>query len=140
LFDGSAVTAAAQGVVSFVIKGNVEDRAEIEVESENAQELSGDFTMSSDECNIVLISQLLGIGWFTSDQSQSGDASSFLIDRDDRLHFAQVAEIIDQFTKPGRTLDVTAEKNIPTRLDPSEQASCFGVKLDTGDSSKDQLT
>jgi hypothetical protein len=72
------------------------------------------------ECNIVPVAQLLRIRRLVPDQAQPRDAASFLIDRDDWLDFAEIAQIIDQLAELARALNVAAKKNESTRLDTTE--------------------
>jgi hypothetical protein len=48
---------------------------------------------------IAFVAQLLGIGWFFPDQTQSRDTPSLLVYRDDRLDLGQIAQIIDELTE-----------------------------------------
>ena len=43
-----SIAATAQGIVRFIIKGNVEHRAEIEIKTKESQKFSGDATMAFD--------------------------------------------------------------------------------------------
>src|SRR5438045_8900023 len=61
LFDVLAITTPAQRIVRVLIEGNIEHGTQIELEPESEKELSGDFAMPPNECNLVLIAQLLGI-------------------------------------------------------------------------------
>src|SRR6266403_1266904 len=85
LLDRLSVTPAAQRIVRVVVERNVEDRTKIEIESENAQQTSGDVPMPADKVDIVLVAQLLRVGRLASDQSQARDAATLLVDRDNRL-------------------------------------------------------
>src|SRR5204863_9912269 len=92
LLDRLSVTTAAQRIVRAVVERNVEDRTKIQIESENAQQTSSDVPMPADKIDIVLVPQLLRVRRFASDQSQARYAPTLLIDGDDRLRFAQIAQ------------------------------------------------
>jgi hypothetical protein len=49
LLDALSVAAAAKGVVRVVVEGNVEDRAEVEVESEKPEKPAGDVAVAPNE-------------------------------------------------------------------------------------------
>ena len=55
LFDVLAITTPAQRIIRVIIEGNVQHRTEIEIEPEDAQELSSDFPVPPNECNIVAV-------------------------------------------------------------------------------------
>jgi hypothetical protein len=95
LVDSLAVAAAPQRIIGLIIEGDVENRTEIEIEPEEAQEPTGYFPMAPDEFEIVPVAQLLRIRRLVSDEPEARDAASLLIDRDDRLDFAEVAQVID---------------------------------------------
>ena len=75
LVGGCSVTASTKGVVGFLVEGDIEDGAEVEVETENPQELSGQFAMAGDEFRVPLVSELAGIWRLVAEEFQSGDAS-----------------------------------------------------------------
>ena len=71
---------------------------------------------------------------------QSRNAAAFLIDRDDRLDFAQVAQVVDQFPQLRGALDVAPEKNEAARLHAPKQFRGFRIQFLSRNSGKDQLT
>src|SRR5438874_7988084 len=81
-----------------------------------AQQTSGDLAVAPDQIDIVLVAQLLRVRRFVSDAPQSRDASAFLIDRNNRLDLAQVAQIVDELSKLRPTLEIASEKNVCPRL------------------------
>ena len=140
LFDGLAVAAAAQGIISLIVERNVEDRAEIEIESKKAEEPARYFAMLPNERYVIPITQLLRIRRFVPDQPQSRNAPSLLIDRDNRFYFAEIAQIIDQLPELSRALNVAAKQNVPTRLDATKERRGLRIQFEPGHSGKDQLT
>src|SRR2546422_7766980 len=106
LLDRSSVTAAAKGIVGVVIERDIEHRAKIEIETENAQQPSGDVTVTTDKIDIVLVAELLRIRRLVADETQTRNATAFLVDRDDRFDLAQIAQVVDQFTQLRRGRDV----------------------------------
>src|SRR4051794_5878991 len=121
LFDVFSVTPAVQGVFRVIIEGNVEHRAKIEIEPEKTQQTPGDIAVASDYIDVVFIAQLLCVRRFVSYAPQSRDASAFLIDCDDRLDGAQVAQIIDELSELRRALEIASEENVCTRLHAAKQ-------------------
>src|SRR5439155_24929090 len=99
LLDRFAVTTAAERIVGVIVERNVEDRAKIEIKSENAQQTSGDVTMPSDKIDIVLVAQLLRVRRLAADQSQARNAPAFLIDGNVRFRFAEVAQMVVQLAQ-----------------------------------------
>src|SRR6266446_1727803 len=67
LLDGFTVTSAAQRIIRVIFERNVEHRAQIEIESENTQQTSGDIAVAPDKIDIVLVAQLLRVWRFASD-------------------------------------------------------------------------
>src|SRR2546421_8069849 len=68
LLDGFPITTTAQRIIGVVIEGDVEHRAEIEIESENAEQTSGDVAVPADKIDIVLVAQLLRVRRLAPDQ------------------------------------------------------------------------
>src|SRR5260370_12252281 len=96
LLDRLSVTATAQRIVGIIVERNVEHRTEIEIESENAQQPSGDVAVPVDKIDIALVAQLLRVRRFVSNQAQSRYATAFLIDAGDHFRPAQIANGVDQ--------------------------------------------
>ncbi len=140
LFDVFSVTPAVQRVFGVIIEGNVEHRTKIEIESEKAQQTSGDVAVAPDQIDIILIPQLLRVRRFVSDAPQSRDASAFLIDCDDRLDVAQVAQIVDELSELRRALEIASEKNVCPRLHAPKQTGCFRIEFFSGNTRHYQLT
>jgi len=69
LLDRFSITATTQGIVRVVIKGDVEHRAKIEVETKNSQQTPGDVAVPADKIDIVLVAQLLGVGRLVTDET-----------------------------------------------------------------------
>src|SRR2546421_10980535 len=94
LLDVLPIATSAEGIVRIVIEGNVEHRAEIEVEPEKAEKPAGDLAMLPDKGNVVAIAELLRIRRLVPDQPQPRNAAAFLVDRDDRFDSAHIAQIV----------------------------------------------
>src|SRR5438874_235132 len=105
-----------------------------------AQQTSGDVAVAPDQIDIVLIAQLLRVRRFVSDAPQSRDAPAFLIDRNNGLDVAQVAQIVDELLELRRTLEIASEKNECPRLHATKQPSCFRIEFFSGNTGHDQLT
>ena len=86
-----------------------------------------------------MIAKLLRIRRLGPDQSQPRHPAAFLVDRDDRLDLAKVAQIIDQLPQLRRTLDIAAEKNESARLNPAKKRCRLRIQFVTRNTSEDQL-
>src|SRR5260221_13330168 len=84
------IATAAQRIVGIVVEGNVEYGTQIQIESEEAQQTSGDIAVAPDQFDIVFVAQLLRVRRLVADQTQSRNAAALLIDGDDGLDFAQI--------------------------------------------------
>ena len=113
LRDVVPVAAPAQRIVRLIIERNIEHRAEIEIEAENAQQPAGDRAVAPDQLEIVLVAELLRVRRLVADQLQPRNAPAFLVDGDDRLDLAQIAQIIDQLPKLRGRPDIAAEEMKP---------------------------
>src|SRR4249919_3571817 len=78
LLNVFSVTPAVQRVFGVIIEGNVEHRTKIEIESEKAQQTTGDVAVAPNQIDIILVPQLLRVRRFVSDAPQSRNASAFL--------------------------------------------------------------
>ena len=134
------VATSAQGVVRLVIEGNVEHGAKIEIETEEAQDLRRDFAVAANERNIAFIAELLRVGRFLADQTQTRNASTFLIDRDDRFDLRDIAQIVDQLSQLFGLLDVASEKDKPARLHAAEHGSGVRIEFRPRHTDQKQLT
>src|SRR5438876_3491521 len=85
LLDRFSITATTQGIVRVVIKGNIEHGTEIEIETEQSQQVSGDVAVLANQLDVSLVAQLLSARGFVSNQAQPGHSATFLIDSNDRL-------------------------------------------------------
>src|ERR1700756_3659030 len=132
LLDVFSIASAAQGILSVLIERNVEHGTKIQIESEKAQQTSGDVAVAADEIDIVFITQLLRVWRFVSDAPQSRYAPAFLIDRNDGLDVAQLAQIVDELSELRRTLGVAAKDNECPRLHPPKQPGCFHIEFFSG--------
>src|SRR5882724_10220442 len=125
LFDIFSVTPAVQRILSVIIERNVEHRTKIEIEPEKAQQTSGNVAVAPDQIDIVLLAQLLRVRWFVSDPPQSRHAPTFLIDCNDGLDLAQVAQIVDELSELRPILEIASEENVCPGLHASKQPGCF---------------
>ena len=140
LLDIFSITPAVQRVFGVIIEGNVEHRTKIDIEPEKAQQTSGDVAVAPDQIDIVLVAQLLRVRRFVSDAPQSRHASAFLIDRNNGLDLAQVAQIVDELSELRRALEVASEENECPRLHAPKQTGCFRIESFSGNTRHDQLT
>jgi hypothetical protein len=121
LIDTFSVATAAQRIVGIVVEGNVEYGTQIQIESEEAQQTPGDIAVAPDQFDIVFVAQLLRVRRLIADQTQSRNATALLIDGDDGLDFAQVAQIVDELPELRGSFDISAEKNERARLHFTEK-------------------
>jgi len=140
LFDIFSVAPAAQRIFGVIIERNVEHRTKIEIESKKSEQTSGDIAVAPDQIDIVFIAHLLRIRRFVSDAPQSRDASAFLIDCDDRLDVAQVAQIVDEPSELRRALKIAAEENVCPGLHAPKQMGRFSIEFFPGNTRHYQLT
>src|SRR5436305_3471124 len=139
LVDRFPITSPAQRIVRVIVKRNVEHGAKIEIEPENAQQTSGDIAVTANEIDVVLVAQLLGVRWLGADQTQARHASAFLVDGDDRLGFAQIAQIVDQLSQLRRALNVAPKKNESARLHAPKHFRARRVEFLPGNAAKYEL-
>src|SRR5262249_52977372 len=112
----------------------------IEVEPEKPQQTSGDVAVAPDQIEIILLAKLLRIRRFVSDPPQTRDAPSFLINRNDRLDLAQVAQVVDEISKLRGAFEIASKENKCSWLDAPKQARCFRIKFFAGHTGHDELT
>src|SRR4029453_13239023 len=129
LLDGFSVAPAVQRVFGVIVKRNVEHGTKIQIESEKAQQTSGDVAVAPDQIYIVLIAQLLRVRGFVSDATKSRNAPAFLVDCNDRLDVAQVAQIVHKLSELRRALEIASENNERPRLHAPKQARCFPIEF-----------
>ena len=132
LLDRLAVATAAQRIVGLVVERNVEHRAEVEIESEDAKQPSGDVAMLPNEREVALVAQVVRIRRFVADQLQPRDASTLLVDRDDRLDLADRAQVVDEPAQLRRALDISPEEDESTRLNSPKQIGGFMIEFGSG--------
>jgi hypothetical protein len=140
LVGSRSVTASTKGVVGFLVEGDIKDGAEVEVETENPKELSGQFAMAGDEFGIALVAELAGIRRLVAEEFQSGDAASFLVDRNDRFNVAEFPEAVGECTELGGGLDVSSKEDESSRLDPPDEVLIGRVDFGAGNAEEQKLT
>jgi hypothetical protein len=140
LFDSFPVAPAVQRILGVIVEGNVEHWTQIEIEPEKPEQTSRDVTVSPDQIDIVLIAQLLRVWRFVSDAPESRDAPTFLINCDDGLDVAQVAQIINEPSELRSALEIASENNVCPGLDAPKQTRRFGIEFLPRNTRHDQLT
>ena len=135
----TAITTALEGVVCGVVIRDVEHRAEIEIETEEAQKLTREFAMGLDELGVPFIAQRLCIGRFFTDEAQTGNAATLLINGDEWLDVREIAQVIDELPQLLWGFDVTTEKDVSAGLEFLETGGGFGVEGRTGNAGEEQL-
>ncbi len=96
--------------------------------------------MPADELRIALLAELLRIGRFVAEELEARDAAALLVDRDDRLHVGEIAQVVDQFPELRRRLDVPAEEDVAARLDGPEFPGGGGIEFGAGNADEEELT
>ena len=139
LGDVGAVAAAFDGVVGFVVEGDVEDGAQVEVEPEEAEEVAGESAVPGDEVDVAFLAKLLGVGGFVPDFAEAGDAAAFLVDGDDGFDVGDGAEVVEESAKLSRTLDVAGENDEAAGLDSLEEGGGVGVESFAGNADEKSL-
>src|SRR4030095_9097945 len=61
LLDRFSVTATTQGIVRVVIKRNIEHGTEIEIETEQSQQVPGNLAVFANQLDVSLVASLLGL-------------------------------------------------------------------------------
>src|SRR5437588_5362053 len=140
LLDCFTIATATQRIVGVVVERNVQHRTKIEIETKNAEQASGDVAVLPDKIDIIVVAQLLRVRRLVTDQTQSGNAPAFLVDRDNRFNRAQFAKVVNQFAQLRRAFDVASEQNESTRLHFSKQLRRLDVEFFSRHSGEDQLT
>ena len=140
LGDIAPIAAAAKRVVGLIVKGDVQHGTEVQVEAENSKDAACDIAVSADQIQIPGVAELLGAGRLVPDTCEAGHATAFLVDRDDRLHAAQIPEVVDEFAQLLGSLDVATEENESSRLDLAEEARGIGIEFRAGNANKKKLT
>jgi hypothetical protein len=135
-----AVAAAAEGVVGLIIEGNVEDRAEIEIEAEDPKELSGQLSMAGDEFEISLVAELAGVGRLVAEELETRYTASFLVDGDDRLDIAEFPETVCETTELIGCFYITAEEDESSRLNPAYEIGIGIINFHAWHTKEQKLT
>lgn len=138
--DGFAVAATLERVVGEIIEADVENRAEVEVEAEEAEEFGGEFPVPGDESGVVVVAELAGIRGFFADESEAADATAFLVDREDGFVFGEVAQVVEELTELGGGLDVASEDNEAARLQRAVEIRSGRIKGGARDADEEELT
>ncbi len=138
--DGTSVAASLERIVGKVIKADVQNGAEVEIEAEEAEELGGEFPVPGDEGGVVAVAELAGIWGFLADEAQAADPSAFLVNRQNGFVVAEVAQIIQEATQLGGRLDVASEDNEATRLQRAIERGGGGIEDGAGNPNEEKLT
>ncbi len=140
LIGRRAIAAAAEGVVGLIIEGNVEDRAEVEIETEDPQKLSCNLPMTGDELEISLVAELAGVGRLVAEKLETRNPSTLLVDGDDRLDIAEFPEAVGETTKLIGRLDIAAKENKSSWLNPADEVGIGIIDFHAGHTKEQKLT
>lgn len=139
LGDGTPIAAAFQGIISFVIKGDIEDGAEIEIEAKEPEKPACDIAMPPDQVEIVTVTELLRIGRLVPDELETGDAATLLINGDDGFHITKVAQVVDQLAELRGRLDIASKENESAGLEVAIKTGSRGIEFIAGNADEQQL-
>ncbi len=140
LFHRSPITSAAKRIVRILLERNVQDRAEVEVKSEQTQQFSSDPTMFPNEGRITFFSELPGVWRLVSDEFEARDPATLLVDGDDRLDPRQISQVLDKLSKLRRGVNVTPKENITSGLHLAENAGSLRIHLQSRHTNEQKLT
>jgi len=116
----AAIATAAQRVVGLIVEGNVEHRAEVEIEPEQAQQAAGQAAVLHDQAAIAALAELLGIRRFMADQPEARYPATLLVDGDDGLGRTQVAQVVGELAQLPGGDDVAPEQDEAAGLEASQ--------------------
>lgn len=134
-----APATAFEGIVGSVVVGDVEDGAEVEIKAEVAEQLAGEFAVLFDELRVTFIPKGLGIGGLLADETEAGDATTFLVDSDERLNVREIAQVVDKFAELLWGDDVSSKEDEATGLEFFETGGGVGVEFGAGDAGEEEL-
>jgi hypothetical protein len=109
LRHGSSPATAAQRIVRLIVKRDVQDRAKIEIESKQPEQIAGKFPVGSNEILVGFLPKLLRVGWFIADYLQARNAAAFLINGNNWLDGTEVAQIVHQLSELTRGADISTK-------------------------------
>ena len=91
------VTTPAQGVVHGLVatQAQIQHRAQVQVEAEEAQHPRGQRPVPMNERRIVQVAERGRAGWLVADGLETRDPPSVLVDGDDRLDPAEIAQVVE---------------------------------------------
>src|SRR6478672_7993349 len=96
--------------------------------------------MAPNQIDIILVPQLLRVRRFVSDAPQSRDTTAFLINCDDGLDVAQVAQIVGELSELRPALEIASEEYVCSGLHAPKQTGCFRIEFFSGNTRHYQLT
>ena len=96
--------------------------------------------MLADEAEIIAITELLGVRRLVADELEAGNAAAFLIDRNDGLDVAKIAQIVDEFAQLGGGLDVPSEEDESSGLEFLVESGVLRREFISGDADEQKLT
>ena len=134
-----AVAAPAQGVVRLVVEGNVQHRAEIEIEPEDAQQPPGGAPVPADQFHVAPVAELVRVRRLTPQQPQPRYAPALLVDGDDRLDLREIAQVVDELPQLRGRLDIPPEEDERTGLYPAEGRGGGGIEHRARDAGHEEL-
>ena len=135
----AAIAAAFEGIIGLVVVGNIEHRAEVEIEAEQAQEFAGEAAVLGDEGGIAFFAKGLGVRGFVADEAKAGDAAALLVDGDEGFDGGKVAQVVDEFAELVGGDDVAAEEDEAAGLEGLEAARGVEVQFGAWNAGEEKL-
>lgn len=81
----------------------------------------------------------MGIGGLLADETESGDATPFLVDGDEGLNVGEIAQVVDEFAELLWGDNVSAKEDEATGLELFETGGGVGVEFRSGDTGEEEL-
>ena len=105
-----------------------------------AKDLAGESAMLLNQRRIAFVAQCLCVWRFFTDESESRNATTFLINRDEWLDVRDVTQIVDEFAELLWCLNVAAEQDEAARLKFFQSSGGFRGEFESWNPHKEELT
>ena len=95
--------------------------------------------MAAHERGVVAGAELGRAGRLVAHGLEPGNAPAFLVDGDDGLRVAEVAQVVEEFPQSGGGLDVAGKKDVTARLHPAQGGGGDRIEFGSGQADEEQL-
>ena len=96
--------------------------------------------MLSNEVRNTFFSELLRIGRLVSNEFETRDPATLLVDGDEWFNPRQISQVLDKLPKLQRRTTVASEKNLSSGLYLPENAGSLKIQLRSGQTNEQKLT